>query len=132
MRAHGAVTVLVSGGFTAFTRQIAARVGFDADEANVLGIADGKLTGRVEAPILGRTAKRIVLDSFCQRLQIGRAQALAVGDGANDLDMLSAAGLGVAFHAKPAVAAAAHARVDHGDLTALLYAQGYRRADFSL
>jgi phosphoserine phosphatase len=132
MRAHGAVTVLVSGGFTAFTRQIGARIGFDADEANVLGIADGKLTGRVEEPILGRTAKRNVLDSFCQHLQIGRAQALAVGDGANDLDMLSAAGLGVAFRAKPAVAAAAQARIDHADLTALLYAQGYRCADFSL
>jgi phosphoserine phosphatase len=132
MRAHGAFTVLVSGGFTAFTRQIAARVGFDADEANVLGITNGRLSGLVEEPILGRRGKREILDRFRQSLEIEREDVLAVGDGANDLDMLSAAGLGVAFHAKPAVAAAADARVDHADLTALLYAQGYRRADFSL
>ena len=132
MRANGAFTVLVSSGFSAFTRKVAARAGFDADAANELEIADGKLTGRVEEPILGRIAKRQILDNFCERLRIDRQATLAVGDGANDLDMLGAAGLGVAYRAKPAVAAAAHARVDHADLTALLYAQGYRRADFSL
>jgi phosphoserine phosphatase len=132
MRAHGAFTVLVSSGFTAFTQEIAARVGFDSNEANVLGIAAGRLSGLVEEPILGRSGKRQVLDRFCQRLKIERKDVLAVGDGANDLDMLSAAGLGVAFRAKPTVAAAADARVDHANLTALLYAQGYRHVDFSL
>src|SRR5579863_9490179 len=132
MRANSAFTVLVSSGFSAFTRKVAARAGFDADAANELEIADGKLTGRVEEPILGRIAKRQILDNFCERLRIDRQATLAVGDGANDLDMLGAAGLSVAYRAKPAVAAAAHARVDHADLTALLYAQGYRRADFSL
>lgn len=132
MRAHGAMTVLVSGGFTAFTHKIAASVGFEADAANVTGIADGKLTGSVEEPILGRAGKRRVLENFCARLGISAETTLAVGDGANDLDMLTVAGLGVAFRAKPAVAAAARARIDHADLTALLYAQGYRRADFAI
>jgi phosphoserine phosphatase len=132
MRAQGAITVLVSGGFTVFTREIAARVGFDADAANVLGITDGRLSGLVEEPILGRAEKREILDRFCQSLKIERKDVLAVGDGANDRDMLQTAGLGVAFRAKPTVAAAADARIDHADLTALLYAQGYRRAHFSL
>jgi phosphoserine phosphatase len=131
MRTHGAFSVLVSGGFTAFTEKIAALIGFDAHMANVLGIAEGKLTGHVEEPVLGRAAKREILDVFCRRLDISAEETLAVGDGANDLDMLESAGLGVAFHAKPAVAAAAQARVDHGDLTALLYAQGYRREEFA-
>lgn len=131
MRAHGGATVLVSGGFTAFTCRIAVSAGFESDAANVLGIADGKLTGLVEEPILGRAGKRHVLENFCTRLSIPRETTLAVGDGANDLDMLTTAGLGVAFRAKPAVAAAARARIDHADLTALLYAQGYRRTDFS-
>jgi phosphoserine phosphatase len=131
MRAHGAFSVLVSGGFTAFTEKIAAIIGFDAHEANVLGIAEGKLTGHVEEPVLGRAAKRQILNAFCRRLDISAEETLAVGDGANDLDMLESAGLGVAFHAKPLVAAAAQARVDHADLTALLYAQGYRRDEFS-
>lgn len=132
MRAHGAVTVLVSGGFTAFTHRIAAAAGFEADAANVIGMANGKLTGLIDAPILGRAGKRHVLENFCERLGIPRETTLAVGDGANDLDMLATAGLGVAFRAKPAVAAGAHARIDHADLTALLYAQGYCRTDFSV
>ena len=131
MRAHGAFSVLVSGGFTAFTEKIAAMIGFDAHVANVLGVADGKLTGHVEEPVLGRAAKREILDAFCRRLDISAQAAIAVGDGANDLDMLESAGLGVAFHAKPLVAAAAQARVNHADLTALLYAQGYRRDEFA-
>jgi phosphoserine phosphatase len=130
MRAHGAFSVLVSGGFTAFTGKIAAMIGFDDHVANVLGVAEGKLTGHVEEPILGRAAKREILEEFCRKLDISAEDTIAVGDGANDLDMLEGAGLGVAFHAKPAVAAAAQARVDHCDLTALLYAQGYRRANF--
>jgi phosphoserine phosphatase len=131
MRAHGAFSVLVSGGFTAFTEKIAAMIGFDAQVANVLGVAEGKLTGYVEEPVLGRAAKREILNAFCRRLNISAEDTLAVGDGANDLDMLESAGLGVAFHAKPLVAAAVQARVDHGDLTALLYAQGYRREEFA-
>ncbi|HEY0144797.1 MAG TPA: phosphoserine phosphatase SerB, partial [Methylovirgula sp.] len=126
MRAHGAFSVLVSGGFTAFTEKIAAMIGFDDHVANALGVAGGRLTGRVEEPILGRAAKREILEAFCRKLDISAEETLAVGDGANDLDMLEGAGLGVAFHAKPAVAAAAQARIDHCDLTALLYAQGYR------
>jgi phosphoserine phosphatase len=131
MRAHGAFSVLVSGGFTAFTEKIAAMIGFDAQVANVLGVAEGKLTGYVEEPVLGRAAKREILDAFCRRLNISAEETLAVGDGANDLDMLESAGLGIAFHAKPLVAAAAQARIDHGDLTALLYAQGYRCEEFA-
>jgi phosphoserine phosphatase len=131
MRAHGAFSVLVSGGFTAFTEKIAAMIGFDAQVANVLGVAEGKLTGYVEEPVLGRAAKREILDAFCRRLNISAEETLAVGDGANDLDMLESAGLGVAFHAKPLVAAAVQACVDHGDLTALLYAQGYRCEEFA-
>ncbi len=130
MRAHGAFSVLVSGGFTAFTEKIAAMIGFDDHVANALGVAGGRLTGRVEEPILGRAAKREILEAFCRKLDISAEETLAVGDGANDLDMLEGAGLGVAFHAKPAVAAAAQARIDHCDLTALLYAQGYRRDEF--
>jgi phosphoserine phosphatase len=106
-------------------------IGFDAHVANVLGVAEGKLTGHVVEPVLGRAAKREILDAFCQRLDISAEETLAVGDGANDLDMLENAGLGVAFHAKPLVAAATQARVDHADLTALLYAQGYRREEFA-
>jgi phosphoserine phosphatase len=130
MRAHGAYTVLVTGGFTAFSRDIASRIGFDAHVANVLGMAGGRLNGQIEDPILGRAAKRDVLKRYREELNISPDETLAIGDGANDLDMLAEAGLGVAFHAKPAVAATAQAQVEHGDLTALLYAQGYRRADF--
>jgi phosphoserine phosphatase len=132
MRAHGAFTCLVSGGFTLFTAEIAARVGFDETRANTLLVgSDGRLLGAVQEPILGREAKLAALRDLSTRLKLAPAETLAVGDGANDLAMIEAAGLGVAFHAKPKVAEAAHARIDHGDLTALLYAQGYRRAEFA-
>jgi phosphoserine phosphatase len=131
MRAHGAHTALVSGGFTAFTGPVAAQLGFDEHRANRLMVAAGHLTGRVAEPVLGREAKRAALDDIAARLGIAAADVLAVGDGANDLDMIGAAGLGVAYRAKPAVAARADARIDHGDLTALLFLQGYRRDDFA-
>ena len=130
MRAHGARTLLVSGGFTLFTGPIAARIGFDEHRANRLGVADGRLTGLVEEPIVGREAKRAALAEWRGRLGLDPAATLAVGDGANDLAMLEEAGLGVAFRAKPAVAAAAHARIAHGDLTALLYLQGIAASEF--
>jgi phosphoserine phosphatase len=129
MRAHGAHTALVSGGFTVFTGPVAAMLGFDENLANVLDQADGVLLGTVAEPILGRAAKAEALGAIAARLGILPSDAIAVGDGANDLDMLALAGTGVALHAKPAVAAQARIRVDHGDLTALLYLQGYRRAD---
>ena len=131
MRADGATAVLVSGGFTAFTRVIADEVGFDAHQANELLTADGRFSGAVAEPILGRAAKLETLLAWRARLGLDAEATIAVGDGANDLSMLAAAGLGVAYHAKPAVGAAAHARVEHGDLSALLYIQGYRRADFA-
>jgi len=130
MRAHGAWTALVSGGFTPFTDAVAAQLGFDETRANRLALANGSLTGEVLSPVLGRTAKRAVLERLRRTRNLPRAATLAVGDGANDLDMLAAAGLGVAWRAKPAVAAVTAARLDHTDLTALLYAQGYRRAEF--
>jgi len=131
MRVHGAYTCLVSGGFTLFTSKIAAMIGFDEWSANQLLIdGAGNLTGQVVEPVLGREAKLATLLSLRARLGLMREETLVVGDGANDLDMIREAGLGVAFHAKPAVAAAAAARLDHSDLTALLYAQGYRRAEF--
>jgi phosphoserine phosphatase len=131
MRAHGAHTCLVSGGFSLFTQRIAGMIGFDENHANTLLIKDGLMTGAVEEPILGREAKLDTLLELARYLQIPLEQTLAVGDGANDLSMIGRAGLGVAYHAKPAVAAAAHARIDHADLTALLYLQGYARADFA-
>ncbi|SFE63086.1 phosphoserine phosphatase SerB [Methylobacterium sp. 13MFTsu3.1M2] len=130
MRAHGAHTCLVSGGFTLFTGPIAAMIGFDEHRSNVLGVADGRLTGLVEDPIVGKAEKRATLIALRGQLGLGAAETLAVGDGANDLDMLGEAGLGVAFRAKPAVAAAARVQVEHGDLTALLYLQGYAAAEF--
>ena len=130
MRAHGAYTCLVSGGFTAFTSKIAAMIGFDENRANTLLAADGKLIGAVADPILGQKAKLETLHELRARVGLDPADTLAAGDGANDIPMLTAAGLGVAFHAKPAVKDAAAARIDHGDLTALLYAQGYRREEF--
>ncbi|QXX74493.1 phosphoserine phosphatase SerB [Methylovirgula sp. HY1] len=130
MRARGTFTALVSGGFTLFSREIAAMIGFDTYRGNVLIIENGRLTGHVKEPIFGKSAKREALEFFRATQGIAASETLAVGDGANDLDMLLQAGLGIAFHAKPAVAAAAHARIDHADLTALLYAQGYRRAEF--
>lgn len=130
MKAHGARGVLVSGGFTFFTERVAADAGFDAHFGNMLLDDGAHLTGTVADPILGREAKLQTLENEVKALGITPAEALAVGDGANDLAMIERAGLGVAFHAKPIVAAAAGARVDHGDLTALLYLQGYSDAEF--
>jgi phosphoserine phosphatase len=131
MRANGAHTVLVSGGFSVFTSVIAERIGFHEHQANELLFGeDSRLSGLVAAPVLGKDAKLAALEQHREKHGLSAEETLAVGDGANDLAMLEAAGLGVAFHAKPKVAAAAHARIDHGDLTALLYAQGYRREDF--
>ncbi len=129
MRANGGYCALVSGGFTLFTGPVAAAIGFDEHRANLLHVADGVLTGTVAEPILGRDAKRRRLVDLRAERGLPGSAVLAVGDGANDLAMLGEAGLGVAFHAKPAVAAAAHARVDHADLVALLHIQGYARAD---
>jgi phosphoserine phosphatase len=126
MRAHGAHCAIVSGGFAFFTGRVAERLGFHAHYSNTLGVADGKLTGRVEEPILDRDAKLATLKRLAAEHGLPLSAALTVGDGANDLAMLEAAGLGVAFRAKPVVAAAARARVDHADLRALLFAQGYR------
>jgi phosphoserine phosphatase len=130
MRAHGAYTALVSGGFISFTQPIAGQIGFHENRANRLLEADGKLTGFVAEPILGRTAKADALKEISARLDLSPADAIAVGDGANDLDMLRLAGTGVALHAKPVVAAEAKVRIDHGDLTALLYMQGFRCEEF--
>jgi phosphoserine phosphatase len=131
MRAHGSTTCLVSGGFTLFTGRIAKMIGFDEHRGNVLIIENEKLAGRVAEPVLGREAKLATLVELCDRLGLAPEETLAVGDGANDLAMIEAAGLGVAYRAKPKVAEAAHARIDHGDLTALLYLQGYARSDFA-
>ncbi len=131
MRANGAYTCLVSGGFTLFTRRIGAMIGFDEDRANTLILdAQGHFFGRVAEPILGREAKLDTLNELRQRLRLLPEETLAIGDGANDIPMIQAAGLGVAYRGKPVVAEAAAARIDHGDLTALLYAQGYSRAEF--
>ncbi|MFT4097820.1 MAG: phosphoserine phosphatase SerB [Rhodoblastus sp.] len=130
MRANGAYTALVSGGFTAFTSRIAATVGFDENRANRLVIEDGKFAGKVEEPILGAEAKLASIIELRDARGLAKSETIAAGDGANDLPMLREAGLGAAFRAKPAVAAAADARIDHSDLTALLYAQGFARADF--
>ena len=130
MKAHGAYAALVSGGFTAFTAKVSAELGFDENRANTLHIADGKLTGEVGRPILGKAAKVQALEEITTRLGITDADVLAVGDGANDLGMLTLAGTGVALHAKPAVQAQCNVRINHGDLTALLYLQGYARNEF--
>lgn len=131
MRAHGAYAMLVSGGFTDFTARIAERIGFDEHRANTLLHADGQLTGMVAEPILGRDAKAAALKEIAAQRGLTPDDAIAVGDGANDLAMLELAGLGVALHAKPAVAAQADIRIDHGDLTALLYIQGYRQDEIT-
>jgi phosphoserine phosphatase len=130
MRAHGAWTCLISGGFTLFTSAVAASIGFEENRANELLVADGRLIGEVREPILGRAAKLATLIDLREAFDLDEIDTLVVGDGANDLGMIQKAGLGVAYHAKPAVAASAAARIDHGDLTALLYAQGYRRDEF--
>jgi phosphoserine phosphatase len=131
LRKNGVYTCLVTGGFTLFTQRIAALIGFHENRANTLIVdGGGRLTGQVAEPIFGRDAKRATLIELTRRLAIAPEATLAAGDGANDIAMIQAAGLGVAYHAKPNVAKAAAARVDHGDLTALLYAQGYRREEF--
>jgi phosphoserine phosphatase len=131
MRAHGAMTALVSGGFTFFTARVAAQLGFDEHRANTLLDDGAKLLGRVQDPIVDRGAKLDSLREFAAMRGIGPEDCLAVGDGANDLDMIRAAGLGVAYHAKPIVAAAARARIDHCNLRALLFIQGYAASEFA-
>jgi phosphoserine phosphatase len=130
MRAAGALTVLVSGGFTVFTRYVREVVGFHLDEANALEVQDGRLTGRLLGPIRAAEAKRATLERLRVEHGLERGETLAVGDGANDLPMIKAAGLGVAFRAHPRVRAEAPVQIDHGDLTALLYLQGYARDEF--
>ncbi|MDA0655044.1 MAG: phosphoserine phosphatase SerB [Proteobacteria bacterium] len=130
MRANGAYCALVSGGFTVYTAHIRALLGFDYDQANQLEIVDGKLSGNIIEPILGRDAKKARLLALCADRCIQVEASISVGDGANDLAMLATAGIGVAYRAKPIVAREAKARIDHGDLTALLYLQGYRDEEF--
>ncbi len=132
MRKAGGYAALVSGGFTAFTARVAAQLGFDENRANTLLIENGQLTGDVQRPILGRQAKVESLERITATLGLSEGEVIAVGDGANDLGMLERAGTGVALHAKPSVAAECDVRINHGDLTALLYIQGYSKADFSV
>jgi phosphoserine phosphatase len=131
MKANGAYAALVSGGFTAFTAKVAEALGFDENRANTLLAENGKLTGKVARPILGREAKVEALEQITARLGIAEADVIAVGDGANDLGMLGRAGAGVALHAKPSVQAECDIRINHGDLTALLYLQGYKKDEFT-
>jgi phosphoserine phosphatase len=130
MRKHDAYTCLISGGFTLFTDKVAAMIGFQENRANQLRIENGRLTGEVLEPIVGRAAKLATLIELTESFDLDDIDSMVTGDGANDLGMIEAAGLGVAYHAKPAVAAVAAARIDYGDLSALLYAQGYRREEF--
>lgn len=130
MAAHGAYTALVSGGFTYFTSRIAERLGFHTNMANRFVIEDGRLTGKVEEPILERSAKYDALVSLAAERGIPLSETTAIGDGANDLDMIEAAGLGCAYRGKPILREAARAKLDHADLTGLLFAQGYRAAEF--
>ena len=132
MKANGAYAALVSGGFTAFTARIATELGFDENRANTLLVADGKLTGAPGLPILGKAAKVTALEEITAKLGITEADVLAVGDGANDLGMLGRAGTGVALHAKPSVQKECDVRINHGDLTALLFLQGYARDEFNI
>ena len=131
MRANGAATALVSGGFTFFTERVRENAGFDDDQANDLEVVDGIVTGRVRPPVLDRSAKLSALMRLADQHAVPVEETMTVGDGANDIAMIQAAGLGVAYHARPLVAAAARARIDHGDLTALLYLQGYHDGDFT-
>ncbi|KIN65883.1 Phosphoserine phosphatase [Sulfitobacter noctilucae] len=131
MKAQGGHAALVSGGFTAFTEKVAETLGFDENRANTLIAEGGVLTGEVGQPILGKQAKVDALEQITARLGITEDDVIAVGDGANDLGMLGRAGLGIALHAKPPVAAECDLRVNFGDLTALLYIQGYARVDFA-
>lgn len=130
MRANGALTVIASGGFTLVTGPVAARLGFERHHANHLDVAEGRLLGTMRPPLFGPDAKRDLVRALRDELGLAPAEALAVGDGANDIPMLREAGLGVAFRAKPVVAAAVPARLDHADLTGLLYVQGYGRDQF--
>lgn len=130
LKARGVLTALVSGGFTAFTSRVAGHLGFERNRANILLAVDGVLTGEVARPILGARAKVEALEELCAELGITEAEAAAVGDGANDLPMLRRAGLGVAAHAKPSVQAEARLRINHGDLTGLLYLMGIEKAEF--
>ena len=130
MKAQGGYAALVSGGFTAFTSSVAATLGFDENRANTLLVSDQQLTGEVGVPILGKQAKVDALEEITARLGISEADVIAVGDGANDLGMLTRAGLGVALHAKPSVAAQCNVRINFGDLTALLFVQGYPASEF--
>lgn len=130
MKHHGGHTALVSGGFTAFTGRVAELIGFDEHRANNLCERDGLLTGEVCEPVLGRAAKVEALEEIAARMGLAPEHVIAVGDGANDLAMIARAGTGVALHAKPVVASEADFRIDHGDLTALLYLQGYTRSEF--
>ncbi|MCH2165248.1 MAG: phosphoserine phosphatase SerB [Marinovum sp.] len=132
MKANGAYAALVSGGFTAFTAKVGTELGFDENHANTLIVEDATITGEVGRPILGRDAKVTALTEITERLGITAQDVIAVGDGANDLGMLHAVGTGVAAHAKPAVAAEVDTRINHGDLTALLYIQGYTKSDFAI
>lgn len=131
MKAHGAHAALVSGGFTAFAGPVARMLGFDESRANRLLVEDGRLTGHVADPILGQDAKLATLHEITARLGITAAEALAVGDGMNDLAMLQAAGMGVALHGKPALQSRVALRINHADLAALLFLQGFARADFA-
>ncbi len=131
MKTNGSYAALVSGGFTAFTHHVAAELGFDENRANTLLVNDNVLTGEVGMPILGRQAKVTALEEITARLGLSQDDVIAVGDGANDLGMLGRAGAGVALHAKPSVAAECDIRINYGDLTALLYLQGYSKNDFA-
>lgn len=130
MKAYGAYTALISGGFTFFADYFARRIGFDEAVANVLEFDGDLLTGTVTKPIVDKNTKKNRLLALAAEKGLALEQTMALGDGANDLDMIAVAGFGVALHAKPAVAAAAGIRIDHGDLTALLYLQGYHEDDF--
>jgi phosphoserine phosphatase len=132
MRRFGARTAIISGGFSYFTGHVRQLAGFDEDHCNRLEIAGGRLTGRLVPPILDHDAKRRTLDAVSARMSLDPAETLAVGDGANDVDMIRAAGLGVAFRAKPVLREAAGAEIEHGDLTSLLYLQGYRASEFTV
>ena len=131
MRAHGARTALVSGGFTAFTRHVQALCGFDHEEANELEVTGEVLTGKLVGELRGAPAKLAALERLRGEIGLTTSETMAAGDGANDLPMLQAAGLGIAFHAHERVRAKAPVRIDHGDLTALLFLQGYRRVEFA-
>ncbi|MBC8268100.1 MAG: phosphoserine phosphatase SerB [Rhodospirillaceae bacterium] len=132
MAHHGAYCILVSGGFSFFTSRIAERLGFDEDRGNELIFEDGRLTGTVEEPVLGRIAKLAILKDLCAQKDLQLADVLAVGDGANDIKMIQAAGLGVAIHASESLKEVANACIDHGDLSALLYIQGFHKSEFVL